>query len=230
MELVIQKRDNRIYHTSIIDTHFTVKCPHCGVQSGLSAVSLPDYDLARRYQPLKLGVGYQCDACHMAVFLRFTPVYDFGNSNIHLKKEYEEVERPKEDYEYNYLPKEVAEDLREALTCYSSSCFNAFAAMCRRAVQSASSALGAQGKDKVQQQIQDLKELAGLDDETFDLLKTIVLAGHDGSHPHLPALSPARAEVLLELIKDVLYQLFVRKKKIEEAAAKRKEAIAEKKK
>ena len=67
--------------------------------------------------------------------------------------------------------------------------------------------------------------MAEIDEETFELLKAIVLAGHDGAHPHLPALSAERAEVLLELMKDVLYQLFVRKKKIQEAAEKRKEAI-----
>jgi hypothetical protein len=60
-----------------------------------------------------------------------------------------------------------------------------------------------------------------IDDETFEVLKTIVIAGHDGAHPHLPALTPERAEILLELMKDVLYQLFVRKSKIQEAAAKR---------
>ena len=101
--------------------------------------------------------------------------------------------------------------------------------MSRRTIQSASAELGAEGKDKVLNQIEDLKTMAEIDEETFKLLKAIVLAGHDGAHPHLPALSPERAEVLLELMKDVLYQLFVRKKKIQEAADKRKESIEAKK-
>ena len=52
-----------------------------------------------------------------------------------------------------------------------------------------------------------------------------MLAGHDGAHPHLPKLSAERAAVLLELIKDALYQLFVRKAKIEESARLRSEAV-----
>ena len=214
--------------SELIDKHWTVKCPHCGATSGLSAISVPRYDLAFRYRPPKLGVGYQCDACQQPVFLRFKAAYDLGNQRFLLVGDFEEVERPKESYEFNYLPDRVAEDFREALECYSNSCFNAFAAMCRRTIQSACSELGTEGTTKVLKQVEDLKGTAEIDEETFPVLKEIVIAGHDGAHPHLPPLSRHRAEILLELMKDVLYQLFVRKRKIEEAAAKRKQAISQK--
>jgi len=215
--------------TKIIDRHFIVKCPHCGTVSGLSAISVPHYDLLRRYEPKSVGVAYQCDACQQTVFLRFPVLYKWGSKEVEIPDDYTEIERPKEEYEFSYLPDAVAADFREALTCYSNSCFNAFGAMCRRGIQSASADLGAEGKDRVLKQIEDLKDIAEIDGDTFDLLKTIVLAGHDGAHPHLPELSAGRAEVLLGLMKDVLYQLFVRKRKIQEAAEKRKEDIAAKK-
>lgn len=215
--------------TNIIDQHFTVKCPHCSTTSGLSAISVPRFDLLRRYEPKSVGIAYQCDACRETVFLRFPVVYDWGNSRVKIPDDYTEIERPREDYEFKYLPENVSSDFREALTCYSDSCFNAFAAMCRRTIQSASAALGAEGKDKVLKQIADLKDMADIDNDTFEILKAIVVAGHDGAHPHLPALAPERAKILLELMKDVLYQLFIRKKKILEAAEKRKEAIQAKK-
>ena len=98
--------------------------------------------------------------------------------------------------------------------------------MCRRCVQSISSDLGAKGKDRVFKQLKDLKEMAEIDDDTFDVLKQVIVAGHDGAHPHLPKLSPERASVLLELIKDVLYQIYVRKAKIQEAIKLRKETIS----
>jgi hypothetical protein len=211
--------------TNIIDRHFRVKCPHCGTLSGLSAISVPRYDLLRRYEPKTVGIAYQCDACQQTVFLRFPVAYDWGNNRVKIPDDYTEIERPKEDYEFSYLPASVSGDFSEALTCYSHSCFNAFAAMCRRTIQSASSEIGAEGNDRVLKQIEDLRSMAQIDGDTFDVLKTIVVAGHDGAHPHLPALSPERAEILLELMKDVLYQLFVRKKKIQEASEKRKQAI-----
>jgi Domain of unknown function (DUF4145) len=215
--------------TAVIDKHFTVKCPHCTVPSGLSAISLPNYDLLERYQPPRVGIGYQCDACSQPVFLRFRVSYRLASNLIDIDEGYEEVERPQEQYEFKHLPSTVANDFREALACYSISCFNAFAAMCRRTIQSAASSLGAEGSDRVSRQVDDLKSTADVDQETFDVLKAIVIAGHDGAHPHLPALSADRAEILLELMKDVLYQLFVRRVKLEEAAAKRNAAIAAKK-
>jgi hypothetical protein len=137
----------------------------------------------------------------------------------------QDVERPLETYELQYLPGEVAEDFREALVCYSSSCFNAFAAMCRRCIQSASTELGSEGSSKVQNQLADLKSTGVVDDETFAVLKEIMLAGHDGAHPHLPKLNSDRAAVLLELMKDVLYQLFVRQAKIRESMALRRKSL-----
>jgi hypothetical protein len=66
------------------------------------------------------------------------------------------------------------------------------------------------------------------DEESFAQLHAIMLSGHDGAHPHLPALSPARAQVLLQLMKDVLYQLYVRPRKIREASELRREAMVKK--
>jgi hypothetical protein len=230
MPMTITKDARGVHYESVIDTHFTVKCPRCGVPSGLSAIAIPQWDLLSRYKPPKVGIGYKCDACQQPVFLRFDVVYDLGNHRIIFKDPFEEVERPQETYEFSYLPPQVASDFREALTSYSNSCFNAFAAMCRRTLQSGCSAIGAEGKDKVLRQIEDLRELTHIDDETFEVLKAIVIAGHDGAHPHLPALTPERAEILLELMKDVLYQLFVRKAKIQEAARARTTSIQQAKK
>lgn len=229
MRMTIHNAGGQQNYRSITDKHFTVKCPHCGVPSGLSAISIPQWELLVRYKPERTGVGYRCDACSKPVFLRFAVSYDLSHNQITLQEPHEEVERPQETYEFSYLPNEVASDFREALTSYSNSCFNAFAAMCRRTIQSGCTVLGVDGKDKVLKQIEDLKTVTQVDEETFDVLKTVVIAGHDGAHPHLPILSAERAEVLLELMKDVLYQLFVRKKKIEEAAAKRAAAIQGKK-
>ncbi len=73
-------------------------------------------------------------------------------------------------------------------------------------------------------QLADLKAMAQIDEETFSLLKQIVIDGHDGAHPHLPKLNRERAAVLLELMKDVLYQLYVRKGKLQEAMSLRADA------
>jgi hypothetical protein len=98
--------------------------------------------------------------------------------------------------------------------------------MCRRCIQSVSESFGVEGTTKVQAQLKDLESMGVADEETFSQLHQIMLTGHDGAHPHLPSLSPARASVLLQLIKDVLYQLDVRPAKIREASDLRKQASA----
>ena len=194
---------------NIFDKHFAMKCPQCGVQSNITAISIPRFEFAARFQPPKLGIAYRCDSCNGILFLRFeVRDYDFSHHRIIIEDQYEEVERPIETFEFNYLPESVAADFREALICYSNSCFNAFASMCRRTIQASFQELGAEGKDKVMSQLQDVRDTASIEEETFDILKQIIIAGHDGAHPHLPSLSSPRAAILLELMKDVLYQLF----------------------
>lgn len=210
---------------NIFDKHYALKCPHCGVQSNISAISIPRYEYLVRFTPERVGIVYRCDSCNEPIFLRFMFRPDFSNSRAEILEPYEEVERAKETFEFKYLPDEVQQDFQEALTCYSSLAYNGFAAMCRRTIQSVCADLGAEGSDKMLNQLKDLKEMAQIDDATFTVLKQIVIDGHDGAHPHLPKLNPQRAGILLELMKDVLYQLYIRKGKLKDAMVLRQAAI-----
>jgi hypothetical protein len=199
--LTIHKDNNPV---NVFDRHFTINCPMCGIASNVSAVSIPRYEYMVRFRPQQVGIVYRCDSCNSPVFLRFTVNnYDLRNSTI------------------------VLDDKYEVVTCYSAACYNAFAAMCRRCIQSTLTELGAEGKDKVLSQLKYLQRTAALDDELFEMLKQIIISGHDGAHPYLPKLSEERAGVLLELMKDVLYQLFVRQAKIQEAMDLRRQAITD---
>lgn len=211
---------------NIFDHHFVLKCPNCNIPSNLSAVSFPRYEYLVRFRPKNVGIVYRCDSCNEPIFLKFEiDKYDTGNSRIFIIDNYIEIEKAKENFELNYLPQSVKEDFNEALICFSNSCYNAFASMCRRSIQSSFQELGAKGKDKVMQQLDDIKETSSMEDDTYEIIKQIIVSSHDGVHPHLPKLSPERASILLELMKDVLYQLFVRKAKIQEAINSRKKDI-----
>jgi DNA-directed RNA polymerase subunit RPC12/RpoP len=218
------REDDNFQH--LIDSPVNLRCPHCGTATALIPVAIPRYVIVHRFKLTETGIVYRCSSCNRAVFLRFK-VQALSNP-IQLADEFEQITTSLEPFEMQYLAGPVADDFREALTCYANSCWNAFAAMCRRCIQSVSSMLGADGSSKVQAQLQDLKSMGVTDDETFEQLHAVMLAGHDGAHPHLPSLSPARAAILLQLMKDILYQLFVRPAKIREASALRREAIAKK--
>jgi hypothetical protein len=209
---------------ALLDSPVNLRCPHCATLSAMIPVSIPRFALMHRFKLKETGIVYRCSSCNRAVFLRHK-VESLGNP-VKLSDTFEQVTTSLEPFEMQYLAGAVAEDFKEALTCYASSCWNAFAAMCRRCIQSISESLGAAGTTRVQSQLEELKSMGVTDEETFKQLHAIMLTGHDGAHPHLPALSPARAAVLLQLMKDVLYQLFVRPAKIREAGDLRKDAIA----
>ena len=57
----------------------------------------------------------------------------------------------------------------------------------------------------------------------------LIIDGHDGTHPHLPRVNVDRARILVELMKDVLYQIYIRKAKVQEALKLRQQAIEAKK-
>lgn len=210
----------------LIDSPVELRCPHCATQTALIPISTPRFTLIHRFKLKETGIVCRCSSCNGAVFLKYR-VQTLGNPVV-LSDDFEQVSTSLEPFEMQYLAGGVLDDFREALTCYANSCWNAFGAMCRRCIQSVSESLGVAGTSKVQAQLEELKAMGVTDEDTFQQLHAIMLSGHDGAHPHLPALSPARAAVLLQLMKDVLYQLFVRPAKIREAGELRKEAIAKK--
>ena len=213
--------NNALQH--IADASFSTTCPHCNALSGLSLVSAPRHEYILRFKLAWVGFVFRCNACNQPVF-RKTQVLVLGDP-VSVHEDMIEIERSAESFELQHLPTEVADDFKEALTCYSNSCWNAFAAMTRRTLQSTATHLGTEGSTKIQQQLEDLRQMGVVEEEGFKQLKAIMLAGHDGAHPHLPKLSAERAAVLLDLAKDALYQLFVRKAKIEESARLRSAAV-----
>jgi hypothetical protein len=196
------------------------RCPHCSVATpNLSKVGQHEtQDFQGGDQ--RLWKMYLCSKCGGII-----SAYSSRQSNNMI--EYFPSTQT-ETFDYQYLHEEVAEDFKEALKCYSNQCYNAFGSICRRTIQTSASVLGTKGKDKVKNQIIELKTLADIDEDTYSVLEQIIITGHDGAHPHLPKLNRDRAVILLVLMKDVLNELFIRKARIQESIKLRSEEIQRK--
>jgi hypothetical protein len=192
----------------------------------MSPQSVPDAAVLLRDKPKHVGLVYQCDACHAPVFLRFT-VREYDNNRVELQRNFVELERPKERFAFSYLPKHTEIMFREALTCYSNNSFNAFASMCRRAAKSSFDALGEGGKLRAFVEVLVAQEIAGIDDETFAPIKTVLF--DSGEQEELPLLNHAQAGILLEVLKDLFYQCFVRPGKLTRAIKVRQFFVSEEK-
>jgi len=90
--------------------------------------------------------------------------------------------------------------------------------MCRRIAQSTFQDLGEHGKLKMFDQLNDSREMAELDQETFNLLRRVLFAtDSNGGRNSMPPLDANSAGILLEVLKDLLYQSYVRRGRLQQA-------------
>ncbi|MDH3305477.1 MAG: hypothetical protein OEM92_09755 [Gammaproteobacteria bacterium] len=211
MAIVIEKGQG--IHSEL-DERIGLECPYCGMYAHMSPQSVPDAASLLRDKPNHVGLVYKCDACDAPVFLRFT-VREYKDDRVELYRNFIELERPKERFAFSYLPKHTEVLFREALACYSGNNFNAFASMCRRASISAFDALGEGGKLRAFEEVMVAQDIAGIDDESFAPIKSVLFGS--GQHEDLPLLNRAQAGILLEVLKDMFYQCFVRHGKLTRA-------------
>ncbi len=196
------------------DEQIGLECPYCSVYAHMTPQSVPEVGDLLQYHPKHVGMVYRCDACNAPVFLRFA-VKQFGDTHVELYRNFVELERPKERFAFSYLPKETEVFFREALSCYSNNNFNAFASMCRRSASSAYAQLGEGGRLRAFEEIVIAQDIAGIDDETFAPIKTVLFDAD--TEDELPILTRVQAGILLEILKDMFYQCFVRRGKLTRA-------------
>ncbi len=206
--------NSRLHHDQ--EASFALVCPHCQVLSHVTAVSIPQFAQLVAHKPSHIGIVYRCDSCNAPVFLKF-PVKIYAANRVELAASYVELERPREKFTYTYLPEESELLFKEALSCYAHGAFNAFASMCRRTAQSVFRDLGENGKLRIFNQVTEIRDMAELDADTFNLLKRVLFDNDTDSYPSLPVMSGEQAGILLEVMKDLLYQAYIRRGKLQQA-------------
>jgi hypothetical protein len=205
---------NRLHHDQAAS--FALVCPHCQVFSHVTAMSIPQFAELVMHKPNHVGIVYRCDSCNAPVFLKF-PVKIYAGNRVELAPSYIELERPREKFTYTYLPEESELLFKEALSSYAHGAFNAFASMCRRTAQSVFRDLGEGGKLRIFDQVAEIRDMAELDADTYNLLKRVLFDNDADSYPSLPVMNGEQAGILLEVMKDVLYQAYIRRGKLQQA-------------
>lgn len=193
-------------------------CPHCQTLTHLTPVAVPRFDDLSRRKPKHVGIVFRCDTCGEPIFLRFA-TKAYTALRVELAPNYTEIERARESFPLTYLPEEAEGLFKEALDCYTARCFNAFGAMTRRTAQSLFRELGERGKLELFDTLQEIRGLAELDDETFSALRDVLFGNDNDPWPHQPDLDAARAGILLEVMRDLLYQTFVRRARLVQAVS-----------
>lgn len=197
-------------------------CPHCGRHARLEPVATPSFAELTRAKPRHVGVCFRCSACNEPRFARVA-VRAFGAERVELSGNLVEVERAKERFQFNYLPAPVQSLFREALNCYTADCHNAFASMCRRTIRAAQKQSPGNDRTRLYDLFRDVVTLCGIDGTTAARLAAALFAS-DGDEPELDAEHSA---VLIEVVKDMLYQRYVRNAKLKAAIRMRRHFAAD---
>ena len=191
-------------------------CPRCHAFSRMSPQSTPSFDDLLLQKPRTVGIVLRCHACNAPVFLRYA-TRAFANNRVEFAPQAFDVERPIEKFAFNYVPEDVETFFREALICYSHNQFQAFASMCRRTAAVTFADLGNSTKLRLFDSISDVREMADIDADTFAVVTRIIFAGNAEPLLDLPLINTYQAAVLLEVMKDFLYQAYVRKGRLQQA-------------
>lgn len=203
------------------------QCPNCNKGTSYRVITTPDYNKLYADKINQFVISYACDICSAPIPVKWT-IRDWHAANNPIVGDPKEILPVKEPFDFSHVPGSVAKEINEALDCLSVSAYNGFAACCRRAVQSLCTALGADATTKVKQQIADMAAITELGADWQDLALQVMLAGHDGAHPHLPEMDSSRASAILPLLQDLTYQLFTRPGNVKQAAELRKNATTKK--
>lgn len=198
------------------EQNLALQCPHCDVTAHLTLSAVPTFEDLQAHKPKFAGLVYRCDACTMPVFLRFS-VRMYSAARVELSPQYVEVERPREKFTFAHLPENVEALFKEALVCFSSGAFNAFASMARRTAQAAFEELGEVGKLRLFDELNRVREMADLDTATFLKIRSMIFSNEGDPRLEPPMLDTYEAAVALEVMKDLLYEAYVRKGRLQQA-------------
>lgn len=207
MSIYINK-DNSFEQAAVLSRD----CPHCGAHAQLLPVATPAFAVLTAARPRRVGLVFRCAACNEPRFLRAT-VRSIEAERVELSAQLAEVERAPTPFQYGYLPAEVALLFREATACYAAGYYNAFAAMARRTLEAALDEVGSNAKLRWYDLYKDAVRIGGVDDALAQAVETILFGGS----AKLPEMDADHAAVLVEVIKDMLYQWYVRTAKLRAA-------------
>ena len=184
---------------ALLDDAATLRCTHCDVFSRMRLTSAPDWHTLTTFRPARIGVVLNCTACSRPVYLEsFVP-----------------VRKPRPRFETRLLPAELRGLVDEGLACYADGHLQAFALVANRITTLATGLKGPNGKLELFNTVTAAAESADIDAPMRRLCRDILFSMAASDEP--PELSPAPAAVLLELLRDMLHQAFIRPGRLREA-------------
>jgi hypothetical protein len=200
----------------------TRECPHCGALAQLLPLATPSFTTLMQARPPHVGIVFRCAACNEPRFVR-AAVRSFEPERVELSANLVEVEKPHEKFQFSYLGNDVEKLLREAFDCYTASCHTAFALLSRLAVDAALRERDSATRRRWHESLREVLQIAEVNSETSRAIETVLF----GDASVAPTIGPEAAAVLIEAVKDLFYQSYVRTAKLRAAMKMRRYFVDE---
>ena len=160
-------------------TRLIFQCPNCRAKTQFKIVWHPTQAVLNQIHGHITRYVLTCTACGEYIFLHTRRVvFPFPTEST-----VETQFPPAGHIPHPSIPQVVATDLREAALCLSIGAWNAVTVMCRRSLQSCAKDKGANPKEDLFDQLQELKDKNLIPDLVYQMAETVRKKGNVGAHP-----------------------------------------------
>jgi hypothetical protein len=208
--------DDRICHEA---GNLNPGCPHCHKQTALTPLSRPDFATIKACKPAVTGLCFLCLSCRKPLLVRYS-VEHIGETEIELAPAAALDVRPDDRINLSYLPASVKKPYVDALGCYQHELIQPFGLMCKQTIDAVIKDLGEGGKLKVFNHLEELRDVFNVEPHIFATIGE-VLFDNKRSLMSTSVFGRTEAAVLLEALKDLIYQFYIRKARLQRAVSMR---------
>jgi Domain of unknown function (DUF4145) len=205
-------------------------CPHCNRASAFLMVTGAHIEqitnLNRTIASHHMWAVLQCQACKK--YIVGAAMKDAPHESNCKYLEHCPLGKPSDDVSTE-IPKDIADDFKEALRCRWVNAYNATVEMCRRAVQASCLQLKAPTDKTLVKQIDWLAEQGTITKPLKEMAHRVRLGGNLGAHPpddpedeDVIIISPEYADAVIEFTRDYFQHVYVMPERLKKFTFSRK--------
>ncbi len=209
--------DDRVCHEA---GNLNPGCPQCQQQTPMTPISRPDFAAISALKPETTALTFLCLKCREPVMVRYA-IDDIGETEIKLSPAPPVAASADTKVNLNYLPGRVRKPYSDALGCYQHELIQPFALMCKQTVDAVIRDLGEGGRLRVFNHLEELRDIFDVEPQVFEAIGE-VLFENKRSLVSNSVFGKTEAAVLLESMKDMLYQFYVREQRLKKAVSMRR--------
>jgi hypothetical protein len=202
--------DDTISHDAVV---LNSGCAQCQTEAHLTLISRPDFNSLKVCRPAITGLAFLCLKCQSPTLVTYT-IKHIGEHEILLGEVVRHEDKTDGHVILNYLPSTIKKMYEDAIGCYEHDLLEPFALMCRQTIEAIIKDLGDTGKMRVFNHIEELRDILKIEPCMFDSIDQIIF-GPEKPTQRDTIFGKTESAVLLEIMKDLLYQIYVRKARLQ---------------